>query len=342
MTDRCSKEGPREAANADLAGYDPQHRELARRRFLGIAAATPLAGIAASALGKSQASGAQDGKASEKPVLQDSDIEQGKKPLDGCKVKFAANVEMWWRRWNKLRFLDRIRAAHALGFPAIEFWPYKGKPIDKIAKLTQKLGIEVAQFTAWGFRPGLNNPKNHERFVATIEEACGVAKKLRCRKMTVVGGNDIKGMSQKQMHANIIEGLKRAVPIAEKHEVMLILEPMNIRVDHKGHCLYGSVDAVKICRAVNSPMVKINWDLYHMQISEGDLCGRLRDGFDQVGYLQLADHPGRTEPGTGEIHYPRVLKEAQRLGYKDFVGVECRPSKPEAQAIKGLVAAARF
>ena len=108
---------------------------------------------------------------------------------------------------------------------------------------------------------------------------------------------------------------------------MLILEPMNIRVDHKGHCLYGSPDAVRICREVNSPMVKINWDLYHMQLSEGDLCGRLKDGFDQVGYLQLADHPGRHEPGTGEIHYPRVLRQAYELGYRGYVGLECNPDR---------------
>jgi len=155
----------------------------------------------------------------------------------------------------------------------------------------------------------------------------------------VVGGNDQKGMSQKEMHENIISGLKRVAPIAEAHNVMLILEPMNIRVDHKGHCLYGSPDAVRICREVNSPKVKINWDLYHMQISEGDLCGRLKDGFDQVGYLQLADHPGRREPGTGEIHYNRVLKQAWDLGYRGPVGVECYPSEAPEKSAARLAAA---
>ena len=127
--------------------------------------------------------------------------------------------------------------------------------------------------------------------------------------------------------------------VAEKHEVMLILEPMNGRVDHPGHCLYGSADALRICREVDSPMVKINWDLYHMQISEGDLCGHLREGFDQIGYLQLADHPGRNEPGTGEVHYNRVLKEAFDLGYRDYVGLECRPKTTELAAAQGVAAA---
>ncbi len=252
------------------------------------------------------------------------------------KTRFAANIEMWW---GGKSFLDRIRAAHALGYRAVEFWPWQGKPIDETRALCDELEIEVAQFTAWGFSPGLNDPKNHDAFLASIEEGCQVAKKLRCLKMTVVGGNDQPGMTQAEMHDHIIVGLKRAAPIAEKYEVMLILEPMNIRVDHKGHCLYGSPDAVRICREVDSPMVKINWDLYHMQISEGDLCGRLREGFDQVGYLQLADNPGRHEPGTGEIHYNRVLKQAWDLGYRGLVGLECSPSEGEERATARVRAA---
>ena len=142
-----------------------------------------------------------------------------------------------------------------------------------------------------------------------------------------------------EMHENIIAGLKLAAPIAEEHGVVMILEPMNIRVDHKGHCLYGSPPAIRICEEVASPSVKINWDLYHMQITEGDLCGRLRDGWKQVGYLQLADHPGRNEPGTGEVHYNRVLKAAHDLGYRGFVGLECRPREDELAAARRVAAA---
>jgi hydroxypyruvate isomerase len=157
--------------------------------------------------------------------------------------------------------------------------------------------------------------------------------------MCVVGGDDQPGMTQEQMHENIIKGLKLAAPVAEDNEVTLILEPMNIRVDHKGHCLYGSAPAVRICREVKSKFVKINWDLYHCQISEGDLSGRLREGFDQCGYLQIADHPGRNEPGTGEIHYNRVLKEAYDLGYRGYVGLELRPKTTELAAAKAVAAA---
>ncbi|MES2793605.1 MAG: TIM barrel protein [Planctomycetota bacterium] len=284
--------------------------ELNRRTFLG---STLAAGTAAGAL-----------LAAESPT----DLSQiGKTPH----TKFAVNVEMWW---TKLPFLDRIKMAAKYGFPAVEIWPWQGRDIDAIAALTKELGIAIAQFTAWGFTPGLNDPKNHPEFVKAVEAGCAIAKRWDCKLMTVVGGNDQPGMTQVQMHDNIIQGLKLAAPIAEAHDVTLILEPMNIRVDHKGHCLYGSAPSIRICQAVGSSHVKINWDLYHMHITEGDLCGHLKEGIDTktIGYLQLADHPGRAEPGTGEIHYNRVLKEAYDLGYRGFVGLECRQKGTEHDA----------
>lgn len=254
-------------------------------------------------------------------------------------TRFAVNVEMWW---TDLPFVERIERAAALGFPAIEFWPWKGKDLDRIASTCKRLHVDVAQFTAWGFTPGLNDPQNHKAFVRAVEEGCEVAHQLGAEHMTVVAGNDVPGRTTKEMHAAVFQGLQRAAPIAEREGVTLILEPMNGRVDHPGHCLYGSEAAIRICEAVNSPYVRINWDLYHMQISEGDLCGHLREGFPWIGYVQLADHPGRNEPGTGEIHYPRVLFELKELGYTGYVGLECRPREGERIAAQRIAQADRF
>jgi hydroxypyruvate isomerase len=243
-------------------------------------------------------------------------------------TKFAPNLEMWWPR---LPFLDRIREAARLGYTGIEFWPYEGKDINAVADLCQKLHIEVVQFTAWGFRPGLNDPKNHDRFVNKLEEACRIAQRLSCRMMCVVGGDDVAGMTKEQMHDNIITGLRRGAPIAEKHNITLILEPMNIRVDHKGHCLYGSDPTIRILRAVNSRNIKMLADLYHLQITEGDLCGHIRENYDRIAYYQVADHPGRHEPGTGEIHYPRVWKQLHESGYRGYLGLECHPKSRDGE-----------
>jgi hydroxypyruvate isomerase len=286
---------------------------LSRRWFLG-ASAAGAAALAAPAF------------ADDKNAAQTVDVASLGKTKN---TKFAVNVEMWWTR---LPFMERLKKAAEFGFPAVEIWPYQNKDVPAVAALCKELKLEIAQFTAWGFEPGMNNPANEEKCVRQIEEACGVAHLWSCSKMTVVAGNNQKGMTKDEMHAQVVKVLKRAAPIVEREKVMLILEPMNGRVDHPGHCLYGSEDAVKICRAVDSPMVKINWDLYHMQISEGDLCGRLKDGIDQLGYAQLADHPGRNEPGTGEIYYPRVMRQLKELGYTGYVGLELRPKTTELAA----------
>ncbi len=251
-------------------------------------------------------------------------------------TRFAVNVEMWW---TELPFLDRVRKAAELGFPAIELWPAKGKDIAALAELTAELEIDVAQFTAWGFERRLNDPANHGAFEEAIGKACEVARTLGAKRATVVAGDDRSGIPKKRLHEQVIEGLRRVATTAATNDVTLILEPMNVRVDHPGHCLYGSEDAIAICREVASTHVKINWDLYHMQISEGDLCGHLADGFDQIGYVQLADHPGRNEPGTGEIHYPRVLKKLAELGYEGYVGLECRPRVSELDAARAVARA---
>ena len=151
--------------------------------------------------------------------------------------------------------------------------------------------------------------------------------------MCVVAGNNQPGMTQDQMHAQCIKALKRAAPIAERDKVMLILEPMNSRVDHPGHCLYGSEDAVKICQAVNSPMVKINWDLYHMQITEGDLCGHLKEGFDAVrlSATRRPPRPQRARHRRDQLQ-PRAAQAMKELGYTDFVGLELRPKTTELAA----------
>ncbi|NOT31065.1 MAG: TIM barrel protein [Planctomycetes bacterium] len=251
-------------------------------------------------------------------------------------TRFALNAEIWF---GDKPFLERVRAAADLGYPSLEFWPWRGKDLAALGKLCAELRLEIAQFTAWGFTPGMNDPANHAAVELEITESCKVANDLGCKLMTVVGGNDQPGMTRDLMHAHITSALKRVAPIAEQHGVTLILEPMNIRVDHKGHCLYGTEAAVKICRAVNSPFVKVNWDLYHAQLAEGDLCGHLADGFDQLGYAQVADTPGRNEPGTGEIHYPRVLKQLHELGYRGYVGLECWPKDGEAKAAERVWAA---
>ena len=293
-------------------GDHPARTVFDRRGFMlagGLAAAVPAVGA--------------------DPVQDAEETKPGRTPH----TRFAVNIEMWFR---SLPFTDRIRAASDLGFEWVEFWNWRDKDLDAIRRTSEETGVRIAQFIGWGFVPGLNDPANHPAFEKAIAESCRAANRLGAGMLTVVGGNDQPGMSQEEMHGNIVEGLRRVTDIIEASKVMLILEPMNIRVDHKGHCLHSSDDAIRICRSVASPWVKINWDVYHLQIMEGDLARRIRDGFDEIGYVQIADNPGRNEPGTGEIDYSRVFRELASLGYDKPVGLECWPQEGETLAARRI------
>ena len=146
----------------------------------------------------------------------------------------------------------------------------------------------------------MNDPKNKQKVVDEIGASCETAKKWDCSLMCVVAGDDIPGKSQEEMHETVIDALKAAAPVTEKAGVTLILEAMNIRVDHKGHCLYGSAPTMRIVKEVGSKFVKILWDVYHMHITEGDICGHLREGMKADGRPHPDRRPpGRHEPGTG-------------------------------------------
>jgi hydroxypyruvate isomerase len=247
------------------------------------------------------------------------------------KTKFAANLAMWWDK--KMPLPEKIEKAHALGFDAVEFWAYGKEDIDAIAATSQRLNMKVVQFTAWG-KP-LGSGKINDEFEAGIIEAISVAKKLGAPMMTVTGHRWVEGYTLEEQLANYTAALKRVAPLCEAANVMIIIEPFN-PVDHGKNILNGSQAAVLICREVDSPMVKINWDFYHMQLSEGALLTYLEKGYDQMGYLQLADTPGRFQPGTGELNYRNILKAVYDMGYRGYIGVECRTQGTPEEALQQM------
>lgn len=251
------------------------------------------------------------------------------------KTKFAVNLEM--TKFGKTPFLDRIDKVAEYGFPAFEFWPHKNKDVPAIAKKCKALNVAVAQFTAagWGERPV--DAKNHGKFVAAVTESCAAAHQLDCKFLTVVSGQAVKGMPRETQMANLIEGLKQAGAVCAKEDITLIVEPLNVLVNHKGHFLSTTDDTLHVMTSVDNPHVKINFDIYHQQITEGNLCDNIQRAYEHIGYFQVADVPGRHEPGTGEIRYPHVLQFIHNLGYRGFVGMEFSPKAGADAALKATI-----
>jgi hydroxypyruvate isomerase len=248
----------------------------------------------------------------------------------------ACNMESWW---TDLPFLRRFERAAESGFGAVEFWNYDvdGRDMQVVSALCRTLDLGIVQFTGWG-SPSLADPSNHAAFLDAMRHAVELAHSLDAPMFTVVGHQTTGEFTQAESVDNLARALERAAPVLEDAGKTLILEPFN-PVDHQGHFLNGSADALAICRSIDSPYVKINWDLYHMQLSEGNLVDNLRAGLDQVGYVQIADVPGRHQPGTGELNYRFIFDALDAMGYTGPVGLECWPQNDdEEQAIADIVA----
>ena len=251
-------------------------------------------------------------------------------------TRFACNVESWWTHLN---FMERFERAAEAGFGAIEFWQIDqpGRDVSAIAATCRDLGLEVVQFTGWG-APSLADPGNHADFERRMRQAIEVADMLDAPMFTIVGHQVVAGIDQATSVAHIESALSKVAPLLEAAGKTAILEPFN-PVDHQGHFLNGSGDVLAICRSIDSQAVKINWDLYHMQLTEGNLIASMRDGVKQIGYVQIADVPGRHQPGTGEIDYTHIFAALDDLGYAGPIGLECWPKDGDAdRALADLLA----
>jgi hydroxypyruvate isomerase len=249
---------------------------------------------------------------------------------------YAVNVEMFW---SGLPFVERLHKVKEAGFTHYEFWPWRNKDIDAIQRTNAALGLVPVQFSASpkSFDQGITDPRRKDEFVEDIRAAVAVAKRLGVKLLCVVAGEETEGLSRDEQTDAVIAAFQAAVPIVEPEGITLILEPLNVLVDHPKQLVVRSDHAARIIQAVGSPHVKILFDIYHQQISEGNLTGNIRRYKDLIGYYQLADHPGRYQPGTGEIRYAHVLMTIYAVGYRGPIGMEMRPGGGETAALEAML-----
>ncbi len=248
-------------------------------------------------------------------------------------VKLSVCIEMILREQP---FLDRIDAVADAGYPAFEFWRWSGKDIEGILRKKRKYGLAVSVF---GVDPmgGIANIDTKDTFLKGIQDSIEVAHKLECPSLLVTVGNEIEAVPRRRQHDNVVECLRLAAPLVEKAHITLALEPLNILVDHKGYYLSTSSEGFEILREVNSPNVKLLYDIYHMQIMEGNLIDTITKNIGSIGHFHVADVPGRHEPGTGEINYANVFSKIDEAGYKGYVGLEFRPLADSREALRTVL-----
>ncbi|MEM1325404.1 MAG: TIM barrel protein [Bacteroidota bacterium] len=225
--------------------------------------------------------------------------------------------------------IDQLNFMADQGFRAFEDNGMKKRDValqEKMSQTMQKRGLDMGVFVAhkiYWQEPNLASGKQDKRdeFLQDIKDSIEVAKRVNAKWMTVVPGFvDLRLHPAYQM-ANVVETLKQASALLEPHGIVMVLEPLNFR-DHPGLFLAESPQAYMVCKAVSSPSCKILFDIYHQQITEGNLIPNIEMTWDEIGYFQIGDNPGRKEPTSGEINYKNIFKYIHERGFEGILGME--------------------
>jgi hydroxypyruvate isomerase len=242
--------------------------------------------------------------------------------------RFAANLTMLF---TERPFLDRFAAAAAAGFTAVEYlFPYDCEPAalqERLAefRLTQVLHNLPAGNWSAGERGIACLPDRTAEFAEGVDRAIQYATALGCRQVNCLAGVLPEGLDAAEAHATFVANLRSAARALDRAGIRLLIEPINTR-DIPGFFLARTAQARAIIDEVGSPNLFLQYDVYHMQIMEGDLATTLRRQLPLIAHIQVADPPDRREPGTGEINFPFVFDLIDRLGYEGWVGCEYKPT----------------
>ena len=252
-------------------------------------------------------------------------------------MRFSANVSILFK---EAPFLERFARAREAGFSGVEFWWPSGEDLEEVGAAVSDAGLSVALFNFdAGDMPGgerglVSDPERVGQFRENVPVALELARRLGCRRMNVLVGHEKDGMGREEQLSLARENVAFAADEAREAGVTVLVEAVNT-FENGPYLLHTTQQAVEFVRGVGRENVGIQHDLYHMQRMEGNLVATLREHVGVIGHVQIADSPGRGEPGTGEIRYPFVLAELERLGYGGYVGLEYNPTTGTTQESLG-------
>jgi hydroxypyruvate isomerase len=244
-------------------------------------------------------------------------------------------------------FTEQIKFAHSMGFRSIEDNGMMARPAeqqkkigDTLAKLGMTMGVFVITSKDWHWKTSLTTGKQEwiDLMIKDCKEAVEVAKRCNAKWMTVVPGNYERSLSHEFQTANVIMALKKASDILAPHGLVMVLESLS---DNPDLFLRHTDQAFMICKAVSSPACKFLFDMYHMQRNEGDIIANIDKVWDETGYFQIGDNPGRNEPGTGEMNYKNIFKHIYNKGFNGVLGMEHGNALPGKDGELALIKAYR-
>ena len=304
-----------------------------RRAFVRSSAAA----LAAAAIGPCEAGTADR----EGAVTATARVPQARRQF---RLRYAPHFGMFSQHAGE-DLVAQLEFMRAEGFTALEDNELKERSVadqERIGRtldrLGMRMGVFVAHTIAWN-EPNLaaGDSAKRETFLREVRESVDVAKRVNAKWMTVVPGHVDSRLELSYQTAHIVESLKRAAAILEPHGLVIVIEPLNTLRDHPGQFLTRVPQAHMICKAVASPSCKILFDLYHQQITEGNLIPNIDAAWDEIAYFQVGDNPGRKEPGTGEVNFQNVFRHIHSKGYTGVVGMEHGNSKPGREGERAVI-----
>jgi hydroxypyruvate isomerase len=236
----------------------------------------------------------------------------------------AANMEWLFTEAGE-DTADRIRAAADHGLTAVEMWGWRDKDLDAIEAALTETGVQLLSLIV-DPKLDLTDRRNHAHYLEGVSESLAVAQRLGAPYLVAVAGDEIEGVARDVQRAAVVAALTDAAAILDGTDVTLLLENLNTKVDHVGTFLYSTREGLDIVREVDSTHLKLLLDAYHALMMDENLVIAIGDDIAQIGHVQVADAPGRHEPGTGELDWGHQLGALRDLGYTGFWGMEYTPT----------------
>jgi Hydroxypyruvate isomerase len=243
-------------------------------------------------------------------------------------LRFHLNISILLKEYP---FLERFEQAARLGFDAVEFWWPRGEDLDQVVQRVRDAGLKVELINfdggdlARGERGLLNHPERQAEFRANLPVALELAHKLGCRKLNALVGHWLPAESRESQLARVRENLALAAEQARAAGITVVVESLN-SWDNGPYILTNTPDSLALLDSVGAPNLAYQYDVYHMQRMEGNVCDTIRRYSERIAHMQIADSPDRHEPGTGELNFPYIFATIAQSAYTGSIGIEYNAS----------------
>ncbi len=253
------------------------------------------------------------------------------------KLHYSVCIDAVFRESN-LSFTEAMRAIWEIGFEAFEFWSWQDKDIAQIRQVQKDTGLKAAAFCTEFVNPG--DRLQQTQYLEGLRRSIQVAQTLECGKLIVQAGWEYetaaKGITKEEHRKAFLDTVYKAGEIARQSDIVLLIEPLNLLVDHPGYHLSTSEDAFNLVNKIGLQNVQILFDIYHQQITEGNLTQNMIRNIEHIGHFHAAAVPGRGDITTGEICYPFLLKKIAESGYAGYVGLEYMPVSGSESSLQSV------